>query len=74
MRTKAEARAALIERIKHLRKETEETVKDILDCYMAEHNPSANDTWAFAERTSIEVDTWSERKKRMTYDQEALKS
>ena len=68
-----DTKEALVESIKKLRAMCESEVQRQIDCFMAKHHPGAASFWARCYRASIEVDTWTERQKRMCYDQEALR-
>lgn len=69
MSGQSEDRASLVERIKELRRVTEEEVGRLVAAYIEKHHADSHSYWKHAERCSIEADTWTVRQRRSTYSQ-----
>lgn len=68
-----EYRANLIRRIKWIRLKADQEIEGLVDTFLTNWHKQSSEMRVFAERGSIECDTWSERKLRACYNQDALK-
>ena len=72
MSLRDEYRDNLIRRIKWLRLKADQEIEGLVDTYLKNWHKLSSEKRVFAEKMSIECDTWSEQKLRTTYSQDAL--